>query len=95
MLRLASNNPAPRRQVRSCARPSARRAAAQAIADAALWLAIKARIVLLAVWLWDLDRYLDECAEDGLIESLSLTEFNRQRDDLAAKLVILRAGEWA
>lgn len=82
-------------RARSCAKPSAARHVARIAADLTLQLAIRARIALLAIWLWDLNRYLDECAEDGLDNSLSITEFHRQRDDLEGKLIILRAGEWA
>lgn len=65
------------------------------LARGAARLARAARIVWLRLELWDLDRYLAECATDGLDQSLALTEFNRQRDDIEGRLIVLRAGHWA
>jgi hypothetical protein len=54
-----------------------------------------ARIAYWAVIVWNIDETLRACAEDGLIESLSISEWNAQRDDASARIILLRAGVWA
>ena len=88
--------PSPRpRGFRPRYRPNVAIRATRAAGRGLMWVAFQARIAYLRVSMWDLRRYLDECASDGLTESLSLTEFHRQYDDMQARVMLLRAGSWA
>ncbi len=58
-----------------------------ALHNAALLL----RIAALSYVIWDTERYLREVAEDGLIESLSLSAFRAQLEADRVKRAVLRS----
>jgi hypothetical protein len=49
------------------------------------------RIAALSYVIWDTERYLREVAEDGLIESLSLSAFKAQLEADRVKRAVLRS----
>lgn len=94
MLYLVPPQPRPR-NYRTAYRPNLAIRVMRAAGRAATWTVFAVRILYLRLCAWDLRRYLRECDEDGLSYSLSLSEFNRQLDQMEARLVLLRAGTWA
>lgn len=55
---------------------------------------MRATLFLLRVWvsfkLWMHDAYVAECGRDGLLDSLAMREWKRQRDDMMDELVAIR-----
>lgn len=94
MLYLVPPSPRPR-GFRPRYRPNVAIRAVRTAGRGLMWAAFQVRVAYLRFCMWDLRRYLNECAADGLTESLSLTEFNRQYDDMQARVMLLRAGSWA
>lgn len=62
----------------------------QTIAWAMAWPIRAAYLIFLLLVVWDTRRYLQECASDGLLQSLSLTAFRDQLDRDVARADALR-----